>query len=132
MSHDYVTKRARLKEYAERGDVYSQYELAMSYCCGNQSWHDNEQGLKWLCTAAKNGHSKSQLELGKLYQNVNEINPPPVKTDLVKAYFWYSVADRYLSFEAKEAKSELEGNLKPQQIQKVKEMLKNWRNVSCG
>ena len=135
MAYDYINKRKRLTEYAENGDVYSQYQLGMEYCCGNQTWNDNKQAMKWLCTAAKNGYSKAQFELGKIYENKDERSAEnaPVKTDLARAYIWYAVAaDLYMNYEAVQAKKDLEDKLSPAEIKKVRSGAKNWRSLPCG
>lgn len=135
MAYDYINKRKRLTEYAENGDVYSQYTLGMDYCCGTTLPHkDNARAMKWLCTAAKNGSSKAQLELGKIYENIDERDEEsaPVKTDLAKAYIWYAVAgDLYVNYEASQLKEALEEKLSAAQIKKVKATAKKWRDMPC-
>ena len=71
-------------EKANSGDPDSQYEMGEYYL-----YHDNTQeGLKWIEKAAKQGHTKAQLELASTYEN----GYYGLEADQEKAIEWYRKA----------------------------------------
>ncbi len=68
---------------AEAGDAEAQYNMARQSVAGStDKW-------LWYCRAAENGHAEAQAILGHFFEQ----GTPPVKRDLVRAYFWYRAAE---------------------------------------
>jgi len=59
-----------LREASTDGDIESQFLLAMTLLDKTKSDEENEEGLKWLNTAAKNGDFRAQqmLDLKEKYK----------------------------------------------------------------
>lgn len=133
MGYDTMVKRKKWEERAEVGDVYSQYELAQSYCCREYEGKlDGKLAIKWWCKAAKNGHAKSQLQLGKIYEGLDEIKGIQVEKDQSKAFMWYVLAGRRGSITARERVSALKDQLNEVVMNRAKEMTENWKSSDCG
>ena len=135
-AYDKINKRDTWLERAEKGDVYSQYELANSYCCNNfEGGTDYAESFKWFCEAAKNGYSKAQVEVGKLYEHRKTFPNFEVKQDLEKAYMWYSFAAKRASSQGVRLKKYLEQELNLEQKTRVKDYINNHPDEaknSCG
>jgi TPR repeat protein len=58
----------RLVVAAERGDVRSQYSLALAYATGIAGVVDRRQSATWLAKAANQGDAEAQNKLGQYYQ----------------------------------------------------------------
>lgn len=125
-------KRERYVEYATKGDVYSQYQLAESYCCGDKSFNDNAKAVEWYCKAASNGHSKAMYRLGQLYDTKNELSVSQINKDDAKAYFWYSLAEKRALFDGRQAREVVEKRLSKEQLQAGDVMLTDWKKQPCG
>lgn len=133
MGYDTLGKRERWKERAEAGDVYSQYELAQSYCCGiGEGVHDNHEAMKWWCKAGKNGYAKAQIKLGQIYERQEELEALNVKKDLTLAYMWYELAKRRGNEKARENYFRLKQLLTKKQIDEGEKLLEKWKTVPCG
>ncbi len=50
---------------------------------------DPKQGIKWLTTAANQGHQMAQFKLGKCYEDGIGVKP-----DKIEAYKWYRLASQ--------------------------------------
>ena len=59
---------ATLKEQAEIGDTYSQYNLAFAYQNGNVVEKDLTLAKYWYLKAAKSPHTKIRYKIGRLYE----------------------------------------------------------------
>ena len=132
MGYDTVTKRGRWLERAKSGDVYSQYELAESYCCGvGEGTHNAEEAMKWWCESARNGYALSQLRLGTIYENKQVMVGLPITQDLPKAYMWYKLAARRGNEDARNNLISLESTMNKKQISEAEKLLKKWKQLPC-
>jgi len=126
-------KRDKWEEYAKKGDVYSQYELAESYCCKpDEGSVKPEKALNWFCTAARNGYAKAQLKIGKLYENADVIEGIFIPRNELLAYTWYSLAARRQNTEAVGRRNGLEPRMSLQQKREVQRILNTPKMVPCG
>ncbi len=133
MGYDQTGKRARLEKWAEGGDVYAQYDLARSYCCRQLEGElDAKKSLKWHCAAAKNGHSKAQLYLGKLYQGLEGLRGVEIEQDLARAQMWYTLASRRGLADGSTHQKNLAEELGAGQKETVAGLLAVWKTVPCG
>lgn len=131
--HDSSQKRAVWTKRAEEGDVYSQYELAQSYCCGSLEGEKSPvQAVRWLCVAARNGFAKAQVDLGKLYENRVSYEGLNMKKDQQRAYMWYKLASRRANSEASNLLDKLEKNMTGREIRQAQILVRDNRAVSCG
>lgn len=130
---DKANKRENWLRYAKMGDVYSQYELAMSYCCGHlEGKIDNKESFRWFCKAAKNGHAKSQVEIAKIYSGEKKLDGLDIKEDKVLAYFWYAMAARRINEDGITGKKRLKGEISQAQMEEAEQLLYNPKTVECG
>ena len=68
-----------VREEAEKGNSYYQYELGVCFFRGRDVEHNHKLAVKWFGKAAENGYAKAQCFLGICYmfgldveQNVNK------------------------------------------------------------
>ncbi len=131
-AHDQVGKRERWLKRAEQGDVYSQYELAESYCCRpNEGKTDDMEAVNWYCKAAKNGFTRAQIEIGKLYENKRALKGVEVPKNDLMAYLWYRMAARRGIIEAEKLVHNMEDKFTPQEIKSVDILLDHPDMVEC-
>ena len=76
-----------LRKLSEQGVAIAQYLLAKQYQRGEGVPLNKQEAIKWLHTAADQGHADSQAELGFIYAD-GEIVPQ----DIVQAYMWFFLA----------------------------------------
>ncbi|MCB2081457.1 MAG: sel1 repeat family protein [Rickettsiales bacterium] len=125
-------KRERWHSYAEKGDVYAQYELAESYCCRPFEGETNlQESLKWFCVAARNGYAKAQVEVGKLYEGTSELKDHSVTPDPLLAYIWFAYAARRANEEARQHRNALKETLTPEQLYEAESYLLNPSYAPC-
>lgn len=130
--YDKFTKREVWLKYAKKGDVYSQWELANSYCCNElEGKYNYREAVKWFCTAAENGFSKAQVVIGNLYRNTKKFENIHIEKNFIKAYIWFSLAARRSNIEGVENKKDIEKLLTEKELMQIKEILENFRNFSC-
>ena len=106
---------------ADQGDLEAQFEL---YILNPNS----EEGLRWLCTAANQGHVDAQISLGDLYSSRNR-GP---RYDPRWAYVWLSLAaleggKKRVSYELFEVRR----SMNPKQLDEAEKMLANWKPGQC-
>jgi TPR repeat protein len=78
---------ADLREGAEQGDAYAQYNLGISYDNGEGVAKDQVEAVKWYRKAADQGNANAQYNLGNRYYNGEG-----VAKDLVEAVKWFRKA----------------------------------------
>jgi uncharacterized protein len=76
-----------LRTAAERGDVISQFSLAMAYMQGRALRQDYAEALKWYRKAADHGLAEAQYNLGAMY-----FNGTGVTQDHAEALKWFRMA----------------------------------------
>lgn len=76
-----------LRKSSEAGYWSSQLELGLYYLLGIYVDVDNEEGAKWIKKAAESGYAPAQGRLGSLYQDGDGI-----AKDDGKAAYWYQIA----------------------------------------
>ncbi len=131
-AYDAANKREQWEEYASKGDVYAQFELAESYCCSHtEGTRDYKKSFHWFCEAGKNGNAKAQVKLGKLYQGVETLGELSVPKDDARAYMWYSLAARRVNPEAMKLKRELKKTISKNHLGDANYLLLNLKEVPC-
>lgn len=131
-AYDTSEKRAKWLEYANKGDVYAQYELAKSYCCNEMEGSiDKAESAKWFCTAAKNGFARAQIEIGKFYEGISTIEGMNYPQDNVKAFAWYSMAARRAVSEGMDRRKELKAKLSDDELRQAEKLLLNYQKLEC-
>jgi hypothetical protein len=74
-------------DLAQKGDVRSQFELAVIYDLGKDIASNPKEAFKWYKIAAENGNVNAQFKIGEYYK-LGEV----VNRDYVEAAKWYSKA----------------------------------------
>lgn len=126
-------QRAQWQQQAEQGDAEAEYQLGMSYCCGNGPGHTETVARKWLCRAALQGHEQAQLQLGRMYGW--EIKKRRFATPQVAdyAYLWYSLAAAQGSQLAAGYLAAVEEYMSPSQIARAQDWQSHPADVAdCG
>ena len=77
----------KLKELAEAGSFYAQYEFALMYYEGKGLDQDFEKAFQWFKRSADQGYAPSQYKLAYMYEN-NEL----IQKDFQEAFRWYEKA----------------------------------------
>lgn len=116
-AHDMADKPERLKEYAEKGDVYAMHQLGEYYDGQNLP-----EALTWYCKAARRSFVKSQMRLGAYYE----------EKDTLKAAMWYSLAARQGRREALEARTRTTEHLSEKERAAITPMMNSWKSIPCG
>ncbi|MGO9147895.1 MAG: tetratricopeptide repeat protein [Desulfomonilia bacterium] len=74
----------RVREAAERGDVYSQFRLGQIYYEGKGVSRDDNEAAKWFLKAAGQDHSEAQFILATMYEKGTGL-----KRSDEEAFRWY-------------------------------------------
>ena len=83
------------RELAGKGDVKTQYELALMYYKGQEVEKNIKESIYWFEQAANQGDTDAQYNLGLIYHN-GEV----VAQDYIKADYWYGKACKKGLFKA--------------------------------
>jgi len=130
--YEKANKREKWLDYAEKGDIYSQFELAESYCCRDlEGKRNNKESFKWYCIAAKNGYAKAQVEMGKFYENIRKLQGVEIPKDDIKAIMWYGLAARRVNDEARKKRDRLRDVITNKEIRAANKMASNIKNFNC-
>ena len=104
-SHDETRKKA------ENGDAAAQFILGAAYAYGTGGVPKvSAEAVKWYRKAADQGVATAQSNLGVMYGNGEG-----VPKDLVQAHVWWNISGAAGNAEAKEALSDLEKEMTPDQ-----------------
>ena len=76
-----------IKESAQKGDVYAQYDLGLMYSSGDGVKQDYKEAFKWWRKAAEQGYAEAQYNLALCYDNGEGVSKS--KTEAVR---WYRKA----------------------------------------
>jgi len=110
-------KRDKWKKYAEKGDVYAQWELANSYCCNRLEGSLNPvEAYYWFCTAAKNGDAKSQVEMARFLEGERKLNGGEIVISRSQSFMWYTLAARRVSSDGIKGKRRLKRDMTLQEL----------------
>ena len=133
-AYELTQRRDKLEEYANNGDVYSQYELGQSYCCNRREGVlDAMASIEWFCYAARNGHVEAQRVVGDIYAGKMEITDLAITPNYTQAYGWYSLAAKRYDHTAKERLQELEATLEIDSLYEARtNVINNARHATCG
>ena len=107
---------------ADQGDTFSQYNLGMSYAKGHGVLQDSKEAVKWYRLAAEQGLAEAQYIMGLMHDKGKG-----VPQDYVLAHMWWNIAGSNGDKNAVTSKNTVEKDMTPQQIEKAKEMARNWK-----
>lgn len=131
-AYETTQKRENWEEYAREGDVYAQYELALSYCCKPyEGATDGRKAYTWMCYAAKNGHAKAQAQMGRLYEGELRFRGVEITPNPERAYLWYYFADKRLNREGHENLARLRQAFDEKQQDALENRFKAAREMPC-
>jgi len=114
---------AELKQKAEQGDAWAQYNLGVCYANGDGVKKDFSEAVKWYRKAAEQGYAKAQYNLGVCYAVGNG-----VIQNNVKAYAWLLLALENGFENAKKAMDILEEKMTQAELDKALKLIENYRN----
>ena len=100
---------------ADHNDPLGQHVLGLIYTAAplGDDWEDFEKGVEWFHRAAEQNHLYSQYKLIGAYRHGNG-----VPKDLVTAYMWAKLADRWVS--------EVASEMTPEQIAEGEKRAREW------
>ena len=113
---------AWLRKAANRGFAPAQNNLGVKYNKGQGVPQDNKEAVKWWRLSAEQGHASAQYNLGRSYEQ-----GLGVLQDYVLAHMWVNLAASNGEEDAIEKRNMVEKEMTPQQIEKAKEMARNWK-----
>ena len=76
-----------VKEAAEQGHAWAQFNLGVMYANGEGIPEDDAEAVRWYRKAAEQGDASAQLNLGVMYAKGEGVSG-----DRVQAYAWFSIA----------------------------------------
>jgi len=92
------------------------------YEFGSGVTKDYKEAFKWYRLSAEQGFAYAHLVLGEMY-----FQGQGVPQDYVSAHMWINLAASKGHGEAIEMLNMVEKKMTPQQIEKAKEMARNWK-----
>ena len=107
---------------AKGGDAESQYQLARIYFEGNGVDQSDKKGAYWVRRAADQGHMMAQGDLGMMYAL-----GVMVRKDEVEAVKWLTLSEKSDYGPAIRFMKDLQDTMKPEDIQKAKQMAADWK-----
>jgi hypothetical protein len=111
-----------IKTVARDGDISSQMDLGQLYYDGKRIPRDLKESAKWYRLAADQADHFAQSIMGLMYEG-----GMGVPQDYVLAHMWSNLAASEGRKDKIKRVNELESKMTPQQIEKAKEMARNWK-----
>lgn len=125
-------KREKWQEYALKGDVYAQFELAKSYHSNKlEGALDGRYALRWYCEAAKNGDAKAQYLLGQVHEGQLTLPGVTVPHNDAYAFMWYTLAARRQHKDAAKRMGMLDNILTSEQRRDALRTIPSVESVDC-
>ncbi len=106
----------------EQGHAGGQYNLGWMYDNGQGVPQDYKEAVRLYRLSAEQGEERSQYYLGKMYANGQG-----VPQDYVSAHMWWNICASSGERVCVENRDTVENGMTPQQIEKAKEMARNWK-----
>ena len=107
---------------AEQGNVTAQYNLGWMYSKGQGVPRDYKEAVRLYSLAAEQGDLDAQLKLGVSYGMGRGVSQ-----DYALAHMWWNLSGSNGNKEAAENREIIETKMTPTQIEKAKEMARNWK-----
>lgn len=130
-------RKGEYKEAAKEGDVEAMYEMGIAYCCGSAPFYSNRIGTRWLCRAARAGHTQAMADMGYWWRKEKGMFGPGLFDQLsyipdnAVAYAWYALAAHYGHEESKTTMYEVEENLSPKDMERAKTYIAHYPDIPC-
>lgn len=128
VDQDYIKAVYWYRKAAEQGLDFAQSSLGWIYTNGWGVPRDNAEAVKWFEAAAQQWDLSALCMLGALY-----IEGKDIPRDLDKAYYWLDVCASSAAGQkrlmAGRIRDEIEKQLPPQQLQKIREKRKSEKSV---
>jgi len=107
---------------AEQGEAPGQYGLGQMYSQGLGVPQDYKEAVKWYRLSAEQGYAEAQDKFGLMHAKGQG-----VPQDYVSAHMWWNLAGSNGNESALDNRNLVEEQMTPQQIEKAKEMARNWK-----
>ena len=126
--HDLAASRNWYLKAAEQGHVNHQTSYAVSCYNGDFGTRDFGEAEIWFLKAAEQGSAGAHQDLGGLYSG---FLGPKEFCDLVKSYFWYTLASLqdqpgHSPKLARKARDHVAESMKPEQIAEAENRVQSW------
>jgi|ETNmetMinimDraft_23_1059889.scaffolds.fasta_scaffold58499_1 hypothetical protein len=119
---DYETAYKLWLPLAGRGDARAQTALGLMYDIGQGVPQDYKEASKWFRLAAEQGDADAQFNVGLVYAK-GQGTPE----NYVSAHMWFSLAGSQGVEDAFHNRDVIEKKMSPQQLEKAREMARNWK-----
>ena len=106
---------------AEQGVDQAQFNLGLRYEKGDGVPQNAKEALKWCRLSAEQGNASAQYNLGLRYGTGDG-----VPQNYVLAHMWFSISGLQGMKAASKNREVSEKRMSPEQIERAKEMAKNW------
>lgn len=106
---------------AEDGHIFAQFNLGSMYQKGICITQDYPKAFKWYRMAAEQGVTDAQYNLGIMYFSGDGI---PI--DVVQAYAWVDIAAAGGNERARNSRSIIESEMKPDQLEEARKLSKEF------
>ena len=119
---DYETAYKLWLPLAGKGHARAQTALGLMYDIGQGVPQDYKEASKWFRLAAEQGDADAQFNVGLVYAKGQGI-----PQDYVLAHMWFSLAGSQGVEDAFHNRDVIEKKMAPQQLEKAREMTRNWK-----
>lgn len=133
-----VWRDARYDREAKEGDPEAMYEMGIAHCCGAKPFYDNYTGTKWLCRAARAGHTQAMADIAFWWKEDRGIleqgwglNEGAYRHDNAVALAWYTVAAEQGHAKAHAEQLELESYIDEDQLERAQTYLRHFPDMPC-
>lgn len=106
---------------AEQGVDQAQFNLGLRYETGDGVPKNDKEALRWCRLAAEQGNASAQYNLGLRYGTGEG-----VPKNYVLAHMWFNISGSQGMKAANKNREVSEKRMSPEQIERAKEMAKNW------
>jgi TPR repeat protein len=119
---DQVLAVQHFRTLADQGIAPAQWMIGWTYHRGFTVPQDLQEAMRWYRKAAEQGHARSHLALGILYEN----GEGGIPHDVVRAHMWYSLAADAITGKyreiAREYRNDAAARMTDAQIQNASDM----------
>jgi len=113
---------------AEQSDTFSQFFLGNKYWEGSGISKNEQEAIRWWHKAAAQGFAPAQNSLGQALATGSKT----LGQDKVQAYMWLALSAKQGDQEADQQRAILAKQLKKDQIEKAKLLIKQWKPQRAG
>lgn len=126
-------KKEYYKRDSNKEDLEAMYLAGKASCCGDDKFSDNDvEALNLFCKAAKQGHTASMLEVGKIYSHESSIKDTIIPYDRALAFTYFSMAEQGGYDKAELYKEEVLEGMSDQDFSRATRLIESFPVIPCG